>query len=159
MQLDKLLSTERIRCQEAVASKKRALEMMCGLLASGQADLDQSQIFSCMLERERLGSTGIGYGVAIPHSRMEGVEQALVAVAVLDSSIDYDAVDDEAVDILLALLVPQECTEEHLQILASAAEMFNEPQIRQQLRQAKDEQAIYDTIAHWQPAKLSAQAS
>lgn len=159
MQLDNLLSVERIRYHESVASKKRALEIMCELLATGQNDLDQGQIFSCMLERERLGSTGIGHGVAIPHSRMEGVEKALIAVSVLETGVDYDAIDDEAVDILFALLVPQECTEEHLQILASAAEMFNNDKIRHALREAKDEQAIYDIIANWQPQQLSAQAS
>lgn len=156
MQLDKLLTPERISCQQPVASKKRALEMMCELLANGQSDLDESQIFSCMLERERLGSTGVGHGVAIPHSRMEGVEQALVAVAVLESGIDYDAIDGQDVDILFALLVPQECTEEHLQILASAAEMFSDQQLCNSLRQAKDSQSIYDLISRWQPHSLSA---
>ena len=66
MQLDKLLNPERISCQQNVTSKKRALEIMCELLAENQPSLDKSQIFSCMLERERLGSTGVGHGVAIP---------------------------------------------------------------------------------------------
>ena len=156
MQLDKLLTPERISCQQNVASKKRALEMMCELLATGQANLNESQIFSCMLERERLGSTGVGHGVAIPHSRMHGVEEALVSIAVLDSGIDYDAIDDQSVDILLALLVPQECTEEHLQILASAAEMFSDEDICGALRKAKSEQEIYQIISQWQPHSLSA---
>ena len=156
MQLDKLLSPERISCQQSVASKKRALEMMCELLASGQSNLDESQIFSCMLERERLGSTGVGHGVAIPHSRMEGVEQALVAMAVLQEGIDYDSIDGEDVDILFALLVPQECTEEHLQILASAAEMFSDNELCAALRKAESEQAVYDLIANWRPHSLSA---
>lgn len=156
MQLDKLLTPERISCQQSVASKKRALEMMCELLAAGQSNLDESQIFSCMLERERLGSTGVGHGVAIPHSRMQGVEEALVAVAVLDEGIDYDAIDDQNVDILFALLVPQECTEEHLQILASAAEMFSDTDVCEALRKAQNEQEIYQVISQWQPQSLSA---
>ncbi len=130
--------------------------MMCELLAAGQSNLDESQIFSCMLERERLGSTGVGHGVAIPHSRMQGVEEALVAVAVLDEGIDYDAIDDQNVDILFALLVPQECTEEHLQILASAAEMFSDTDVCEALRKAQNEQEIYQVISQWQPQSLSA---
>lgn len=156
MQLDNLLTPERISCQQSVASKKRALEMMCELLAAGQSSLEESQIFSCMLERERLGSTGVGHGVAIPHSRMEGVDQALVAIAVLESGIDYDAIDGEDVDILFALLVPQECTEEHLQILASAAEMFSDEALCAALRNAKDSDSIYQAVVNWQPNSLSA---
>ncbi len=156
MQLDKLLNPERISCKQHVTSKKRALEMMCEQLASGQSQLDESQIFSCMLERERLGSTSMGHGVAIPHSRMEGVEQALIALAVLEQGIDYDAIDGQKVDILFALLVPQECTEEHLQILASAAEMFSDAELCRDLRHADSAQAIYDTLLQWQPQSLSA---
>lgn len=156
MQLDKLLTQERILCQQTVASKKRSLEMMCELLATGQPNLDESQIFSCMLERERLGSTGVGHGVAIPHSRMQGVDQALVAIATLDSGVDYDAIDDQDVDILFALLVPQECTEEHLQILASAAEMFSNEKVCSDLRKAQTEQEIYQIISQWQPHNQSA---
>ena len=130
--------------------------MMCELLAAGQSSLDESQIFSCMLERERLGSTGVGHGVAIPHSRMEGVEQAIVAIAVLENGVDYDAIDGEDVDILFALLVPQECTEEHLQILASAAEMFSDADLCSTLREAKDSDTIYQAIANWSPSSLSA---
>ena len=79
-------------------------------------------------------------GLPFPHSRLEGVEKALVAVVTLNSSIDYDAIDDQYVDILFALLVPQECTEEHLQILASAAEMFSNDKICNNLRKAQNEQ-------------------
>lgn len=156
MQLNKLLSPERILCHQEVSSKKRALEMMCELLANGQVNLNNSQIFTCMLERERLGSTGVGHGVAIPHSRMEGVEQALVAVATLKTGVDYDAIDGQDVDILFALLVPQECTEEHLKILASAAEMFSDQDFCQLLRQAEDSESLYKLLSDWQPQSLSA---
>jgi len=156
MQLDNLLSQDRVICQIQASSKKRALETMCEQLALGQDSLDASLIFSCMLERERLGSTGVGHGVAIPHSRMEGVEKALVAVATLSEGIDYDSIDDQPVDILFALLVPQECTEEHLQILASAAEMFSNESFTHLIRKAESSEKVYQLLTNWRSQDLSA---
>ncbi|EDY87658.1 phosphotransferase system mannitol/fructose-specific IIA domain (Ntr-type) [gamma proteobacterium HTCC5015] len=129
---------------------------MCELLASGQSGLNESQIFASMLERERLGSTGVGNGVAIPHSRMEGVESALIAFATLDAGVDYDSPDGEDVDMLFALLVPQECTEEHLKILASAAEMFSDQDFCQELRQSRDAEETFQKLTAWEPEREEA---
>lgn len=152
MDIDYILSVDRISCHQDVSSKKRALELMCDLLATKQALLDENQIFSCMLERERLGSTGVGHGVAIPHSRMDGVEQAIVALATLQTPIEYDSPDDEPVDILFALLVPLDCTNEHLDILAKAAHMFSDQSLCERIRASKDPQEIYDLLANFKQA-------
>ncbi|MGM0563847.1 MAG: PTS IIA-like nitrogen regulatory protein PtsN [Pseudomonadota bacterium] len=156
MQLEQLLTPERILVRHASTSKKRALETMCELLADGQEGLDEGHIFASMLERERLGSTGVGNGVAIPHSRMEGVDSALVAFATLENGVDYDSPDGEDVDMLFALLVPQECTEEHLRILASAAEMFSDKEFCRELRDATDPAELYRKLESWEPEREEA---
>lgn len=152
MDIDQTLSVNRISCKQDVSSKKRALELMCNLLAADQALLDENQIFSCMLERERLGSTGVGHGVAIPHSRMDGVEQAIVALITLDTPIEYDSPDDEPVDILFALLVPLDCTSEHLDILAKAAHMFSDESLCERIRASETPQDIYDLLVKFEQA-------
>lgn len=149
MDIDHIITVDRISCHQDVSSKKRALELMCDLLATDQALLDENQIFSCMLERERLGSTGVGHGVAIPHSRMDGVEKAIVAMATLETPIEYDSPDDEPVDILFALLVPLDCTNEHLDILASAANMFSDTSLCERIRAADSSEEIYDVLMNF----------
>lgn len=152
MDIEHVITVNRISCHQDVSSKKRALELMCDLLATDQALLDENQIFSCMLERERLGSTGVGHGVAIPHSRMDGVEKAIVALATLETPIEYDSPDDEPVDILFALLVPLDCTNEHLDLLAKAAHMFSNTTLCERIRAATDPQDVYDLLARFKQA-------
>lgn len=143
MDISKFLTIDRVACAQQVSSKKRALEILCNLLAFEQPLYDTNQIFSCMLERERLGRTGIGNGIAIPHSRMQGVDEALIAVITLENPIDYDSSDEHDVDILVALLVPYECTDEHLQILASLAKMFSHPSFCARVRAATSREELY----------------
>ena len=131
-----LLSVNRIALSANVASKKRALELSSQLLALSQDSLTQNEIFDSLLGRERLGSTGLGEGVAIPHGRLPGVDKAVAAFIQLAKGVDYDSIDQQPVDLIFALLVPQEATEEHLQILAALAEMFKKPELRDALRKA-----------------------
>jgi len=136
MKLVGLLSLDRVVSGADVASKKRALELASQLLASSQTDVSQSEIFDSLLGRERLGSTGLGGGVAIPHGRVAGLDQAVAAFIHLERGVDYDAIDQQPVDLVFALLVPQEATEEHLQILASLAEAFRKDGLKEALRNA-----------------------
>lgn len=148
MSLVELLTNERIALSATVASKKRALELSSQLLASHQANLVQNEIFDSLLSRERLGSTGLGGGVAIPHGRVAGIDKAVAAFIQLKEGVDFDAIDQQPVDLVFALLVPQEATDEHLQILATLAEAFKRPELRQALRQAKDIETLLTLLSN-----------
>lgn len=150
MEITELLSADRIVCGCAVSSKKRALEAVSSLLAEAtEIELSEIDIFDGLLARERLGSTGLGHGVAIPHGRFKDVTQALGVFIKFDKAIDFDAIDGEPVDLVFALMVPQESTEEHLQLLASLAEMFSDATIRDRLRQSNSSAEIESIIRDW----------
>ena len=144
------IDADRIGCRLEVASKKRVLEHLGGLLASSAPNLMSEAVFDRLLERERLGSTGLGHGIALPHARMPEVKKAVGAFVQLVDGVDFDAVDDQPVDLAFALLVPQEATEEHLQLLAKLAAMFNNTQFCDMLREAGDQQQILQHIRDWE---------
>jgi PTS system nitrogen regulatory IIA component len=150
MQVSELLELERISCNTHAASKKRVLEQLSELLADNQGDLTQIKVFDSLLSRERLGSTGLGHGVAIPHGRVKESDRTLLALIKLDQGIDYDAVDNQPVDLLFALLVPEHSTDEHLQLLSQLAEMLSDPVLVERLRSATDSGSLLDTIREWQ---------
>jgi PTS system nitrogen regulatory IIA component len=124
-------------------SKKRVLENASELIAEGVDTLDAEEIFSNLINRERLGSTGIGEGVAIPHCRLENCTETIGALISLPEPIDFDSIDGAPVDLLFVLLVPAEATEAHLQTLASLAERFSQAKFRQRLRQARSADELY----------------
>jgi PTS system nitrogen regulatory IIA component len=143
MQIAEFISPERIVRQSNIASKKRALEVVSGLIAGAQPNLLETEIFDCFLARERLGSTGIGHGVAIPHGRLKSVTHPIGAFVTLDKGVDFDAVDGAPVDLICALVVPIESTEEHLQILASLAALFGDGKVRENMRRAASAEELY----------------
>ncbi|TCK17555.1 phosphotransferase IIA-like nitrogen-regulatory protein PtsN [Thiogranum longum] len=149
MHIAKLLDPERIACQQEGSSKKRALETLSKLLASGLPDFTDGEIFDSLIGRERLGSTGLGKGVALPHGRMSGLDTPIAALLTLEKGIDYDAIDNQPVDLLFALLVPEESTDEHLKILALLAEMFSNADFCSQLRKSSNAKDCLDLINHW----------
>ncbi|EHQ51368.1 PTS IIA-like nitrogen-regulatory protein PtsN [Ectothiorhodospira sp. PHS-1] len=149
MNIGDLLASERVCCLPDVSSKKRALEMLGDMLSSHLPRLTQGEIFDSLLARERLGSTGLGHGVAIPHGRLAGADEACAALLKLGKGVDYDAPDSEPVDILFALVVPTECTDEHLQILALLARMFSDPETLARLRSAKGPEDLLELVHHW----------
>jgi PTS system nitrogen regulatory IIA component len=138
MRIADLLTPERIVFEVSISSKKRAMELLSKQLASATTELTTADILNRLIARERLGSTGFGHGVAIPHSRMDNIENAIGAVLKLQQGIDFDAADQQPVDFLFALLVPEASTDEHLELLSQLAEMFSEETIRTQLRTAKN---------------------
>lgn len=131
-----LISEARIGCALEIASKKRLLETLAELLASGHPRLHTETVFERLLERERLGSTGLGHGIALPHARIKEVTEVLGAFVQTVRGVDYDATDGEPVDLAFALLVPEAANDEHLRLLAHLASLFNEPAVREQLRAA-----------------------
>jgi len=146
MQISEILSMDRICCDTSGASKKAVLETLASLIANGSSDLTQSEVFNSLLTRERLGSTGLGHGVALPHGRLNHVNKTLGAFIRLQQPVDYDAIDAQPVDILFALLVPQESTDEHLQILSRLAEKFSDASLLNQLRTENSTDAIFDLL-------------
>ncbi|MCG8426595.1 MAG: PTS sugar transporter subunit IIA [Chromatiales bacterium] len=144
-----LLTIERINCGHTAASKKRTLEEIGRLLSTASSELTPEAVFDRLLERERLGSTGLGHGIGLPHARITGVDRAYGAFIQLANGIDYDAIDKEPVDLVFGLLVPQEATDEHLQLLAGLASLFSNPEFCKKLRETNDLEAIRYTILNW----------
>jgi PTS system nitrogen regulatory IIA component len=149
MNIASLLTVERIDCASETSSKKRLLEMLADMLATVDPELTASSILESLLHRERLGSTGIGHGVAIPHGRLAGIDQAFGAFITLKQGIDYDAPDHQPVDLLFALIVPEQSTEEHLQILATLAQSFSDKETSDKLRQCRTSQDILNLTRQW----------
>ncbi len=150
MQLSDLLSEDRIACDVDAHSKKRALEVLSKLLAQEQQYVTADDIFDSLLSRERLGSTGIGHGVAIPHGRVKNTQQASGAFIQLAEGVDFDAIDKAPVDLMFALLVPEESTDEHLEILSELASLFSEQTFRDKMRNAGSSSKIYSLIREQQ---------
>lgn len=159
MRITEILSPEQIAMGAIVNSKKRVLEKLGELLARGADDLDAGDIFDCLLARERLGSTGLGKGVAIPHARMGGNQHILAAFIRLDQGIDFDATDQQSVDLFFALLVPGESTQTHLQLLAQLAGMFHDQELCTRLRKAKDSEILLKILREWEQASASTNAN
>jgi PTS system nitrogen regulatory IIA component len=149
MQISALLGEDRIACQQDVSSKKRSLEILSRLLSSGLPAFSDGELLDSLIGRERLGSTGLGHGVALPHGRLSGLEAPIAAFISLAGGIDYDAIDKRPVDLLFALLVPEESTDEHLQILARLAAMFSDAELCRALRECTTGEQCLDRINAW----------
>lgn len=150
MNISDIIIPERVACDISASSKKRVLETIADMIGSSTNDsLVPQDVVDSLIARERLGSTGIGYGVAIPHGRLKDTDKAIAAFVQLHEGIDFDAADNQHVDLLFALLVPENSTEEHLQLLAQLAEMFSDEQFRSELRASKDRTAIYNLLSNW----------
>jgi PTS system nitrogen regulatory IIA component len=145
-----MLSPSRVALRAQVASKKRALEMLGELIVQEDPSLNQAEVFNSLWERERLGSTGLGRGVAIPHGRLKGIEQMRCAFMRFKEPVDFDTADDQPVDMACALLVPAESTSEHLNTLALLAEMFSDVEFCAELRAARSDQELYALLTSWQ---------
>ena len=138
MQIDHLLSHDRIACGQSATSKKRVLEAAAALLAGADPSLEPTAVFESLIGRERLGSTGLGHGIALPHGRMPYKGQPIGALITLKDGVDFDALDGHPVNQVFALVIPEESTEEHLQILASLARVFSDTSVREQLKCCKN---------------------
>lgn len=147
MQISEILSPQRIQFDSDAGSKKAALETLANLIANDSPELTQFEVFDSLINRERLGSTGLGHGVAIPHGRIDHENKTLGAFVRVQKPVDFDAIDRQPVDILFALLVPQESTDEHLQILSLLAEKFSDAELLEKLRSEQSADAIYDLLA------------
>ena len=146
----KLLPPANVLLDLQVSSKKRLFEQV-GLLFENQHALARSLVFDSLFARERLGSTGLGQGVAIPHGRIKGLKEARGAFLRLAQPVPFDAPDGNPVNLVFVLLVPEKATEKHLQILSELAQMFSDKSLREAMSRATDAAALYELVAAWQP--------
>ena len=146
----KLLPPANVLLDLEVSSKKRLFEQV-GLLFENNHGLARSLVFDSLFTRERLGSTGLGQAVAIPHGRIKGLKDALGAFVRVAQPVAFDAPDGKPVSLVFVLLVPEQATDKHLQILSELAQMFSDRALRDALAGAADAAALHQIIAAWQP--------
>jgi len=146
----KLLPPGNVLLDLPASSKKRLFEQV-GLLFENNQGIARSLVFDSLFARERLGSTGLGQGVAIPHGRIKGLKDALGAFVRLEEPVAFDAPDGKPVNLLFVLLVPEQATEKHLQILSELAQMFSDKALREAMASANDPAALHRIVVSWQP--------
>jgi len=146
----KLLPPSNIVLGLDVTSKKRVFEQ-AGLLFENNQGVARSLVFDSLFARERLGSTGLGQGVAIPHGRIKGLKEAVGAFVRLAQPVPFDAPDGKPVNLVFVLLVPEQATEQHLQILSELAQMFSDRELRERLAGDPDASSLHQHITTWQP--------
>jgi nitrogen PTS system EIIA component len=148
--VSKILSVSHVSVELQASSKKRLFEQ-AGLLFENLDGIARSLVFDSLFARERLGSTGLGQGVAIPHGRIKGLKEALGAFVRLAQPVPFDAPDGNPVSLVFVLLVPEKATEKHLQILSELAQMFSDKTLREAMGRASDAAALHELITAWQP--------
>lgn len=156
MNLETLVSPDAVLCCADISSKKRALEVIAELLAHETNTDDPLAIFQLLTEREKLGSTSLGHGVALPHARTSLCDHAVGAFIKLNKGIDFDSPDKVPTDLLFALMVPEHYTDEHLKLLAGLANMFNDKSFCQSMRTIDNSQDLYHQLNTWH---ITSQAS
>lgn len=155
MNLKDLVSPDTVICNADVVSKKRALELLAELLAR-KTEADKSfKIFQLLTEREKLGSTSLGHGIALPHARTDLCKQAIGVFIRTKKGIDFDSPDHEPTDLLFALMVPEHYTDEHLNILAGLASMFNDEIFCKNLRSADNDAELFHRLTSWDVSSLA----
>lgn len=133
-------------------SKKRAFEE-AGLLFENLHGLSRALVTDSLFARERLGSTGLGHGVAIPHGRIKGLKSPMAAVFSLAQPIGFDAPDEQPVSLLIFLLVPEAATQRHLEILSEIAELLSDAALRESIKTCASSEGLHQLIAHWRSAQ------
>ena len=148
--ISKLLPPSNVVLNLSVSSKKRVFEQ-AGLLFENNQGIARSKVFDSLFARERLGSTGLGQGVAIPHGRIKGLKEAVGAFFRMVNPIAFEAPDGMPVNLAFVLLVPLQATEQHLQILSELAQLFSDRELRQRLASDADAASLHTHITVWQP--------
>ena len=145
--LQGLLTADHIRYDITISSKKRLLEELAGLLSQQRTALDKDTVCRTLTERERLGSTGIGGGIALPHGRLNGINECIAAAIRLKEPLVFDAPDEQPICLAIALLVPADAAKQHLQILAELARLFHDAKHRDKILKAPDTVGLMALLA------------
>jgi PTS system nitrogen regulatory IIA component len=143
LSLSEILTPARTVCLAPGSSKKRLFETIAQIISDDQLSLPYDEVFAQLIAREKLGSTGLGQGIAIPHCRVNNCSHPLGTLLTLQEPIEFDAPDDQAVDVLFVLLVPEEANQQHLEILSGLARRFSQPDYCASLRSAQDSTSLY----------------
>ncbi|HEY8573332.1 PTS IIA-like nitrogen regulatory protein PtsN [Phenylobacterium sp.] len=157
MHIGELLDRNAIALRVSAANKRQALAVVAEI-AARNLKLDAGQILDALTEREQAGSTGVGHGVAAPHARLEGLERMRGVFVRLEQPVEFDAVDDQPVDLIFALFAPKGAGAEHLRALARVSRLLRQAELREQLRQARTADAIHALLVQegGSPARSSA---
>ena len=147
MDIQAIVSLDRTECAVQCNSKKRILEIIADIAAKQNENIDQATILNSLMARERMGSTGIGNGIALPHGRLPGLEKVIAIVVTSTPAIEFDALDEKPVDIFFALLVPEEQTEGHLQTLATVAGKLSDKETIKAIRRATTSDDILSALS------------
>ena len=150
--LSQILTEQNIVLDLECSSKKRAFEQ-AGLIFENNCGFARSTVSDNLFARERLGSTGLGHGVAVPHGRIRGLKSPLAAFVRLSEPIPFESPDGEPVKLLIFLLIPDNVTQQHLEILSEIAEMFSDKGFRAELAEDSDVQSLHTKLVNWHPAE------
>ncbi|WP_288108219.1 PTS sugar transporter subunit IIA [Limnobacter sp.] len=145
-----LLPPSNILLDTQVTSKKRVFEQ-AGLVFENNQGIARSKVFDSLFARERLGSTGLGQQVAVPHGRIKGLRDPIAALVRVQDPIPFDAPDGHPVKLLMFLLVPESANQHHLDILSELAQMLSDRDFREQLLQETDPSKMHNLISSWEP--------
>jgi len=146
MDIQAIVSLDRTECAVQCNSKKRILEIIADLAAKNNEKIDGVTVLNSLMSRERMGSTGIGNGIALPHGRLAGLDRVIAIVVTSNPAINFDAIDEKPVDIFFALLVPEEQTEGHLQTLATVAGKLSDKETIKAIRRANTSDDILKAL-------------
>ena len=155
VRIHEVLSADRIETACQLSSKKRLMEKITSLLLQGRSQLDRKTVLQTLIERERLGSTGIGHGVALPHGRINGLDDVIGAVVILENPLDYDAIDNQPIKLAFGLLVPAEANEQHLKILAYLARLFSDETLRDRIFNVTTNDDAFDLLTGWNSSQTN----
>lgn len=153
--ISRLLPPSNVLLDLPASSKKRAFEQ-AGLLFENNNGIARATVFDSLFARERLGSTGLGQGVAIPHGRIKGLKEAVAAFVRLAEPVPFDAPDGRPVRLLFFLLVPEQATQQHLDILSELAQMLSDKPFRENLLRLTEPGAVHAMLATWEPVRPAA---
>ncbi|HSN52436.1 MAG TPA: PTS sugar transporter subunit IIA [Woeseiaceae bacterium] len=146
MFLENIINRDAVLCNAHARSKKHCLEILSELLVRNQPDIPSEDIFESLIERERLGCTGLDVGVAFPRCRVEGIDRCVAAMIKLSDPIDFDASDGEPVDLVFGLMVPKDVTDSHHADIAMVTDLLGDDELRQRLRAATSSSALYKLL-------------
>ncbi|HEX4781338.1 MAG TPA: PTS sugar transporter subunit IIA [Usitatibacter sp.] len=148
--VSRLLPVNHVVLDMDVSSKKRLFEQI-GLIFENSRQIPRLRVFDSLFDREKLGSTGLGYGVAIPHGRIKTLKEPACAFVRTAAPIPFESPDGQPVNLVFAMLVPEHATEAHLELLSELAQMFSDPHLREALAATQDIQAAHRLITEWSP--------
>ena len=153
--ISRLLPASNVLLDLPASSKKRAFEQ-AGLLFENNQGVARAKVFDSLFARERLGSTGLGQGVAIPHGRIKGLKEAVAAFVRVAEPIPFDAPDGQPVSVMIFMLVPEQASQAHLDLLSELAQMLSDKAFRQSLLEAPSPEAVHAALTAWEPIRPAA---